>query len=287
MATFSDPTFSSTNYSSFRPRYRDSLYTDFLIPYHHGPRETLLDLGCGPGIVTRPLSRFFTSVIGTDPSAVMLSSARTDTPTAEYPNITYRQASAEDLPFLADASVDMVVVGQAAHWFDHPRWWREMARVVRPGGTIAAWGYRDWIFTEYPKASVLVRKYSADQDKMGACWSQPGRSYVDDRLRVLRPSEAEWEDVLRWEWDPVFKAPATEEEKKGALRPVQGDDGKEGFGKLVKTDEPLMVQRLRLKDVENYWRTWSEFSGECREVLDKANCVSRLLACLEGKTSSA
>lgn len=261
MATFSSPTFSSQNYSSFRPRYPSTLYDDFLIPYHQGRRNALLDLGCGPGIVTRPLSTYFKSVTGTDPSGVMLESARENTPSEQYPNITYRQASAENLPFVPDASIDMVVVGQAAHWFDHSRWWKEMARVIRPGGTVAAWGYRDWVFPQYPKASVLVRQYSNEKDKMGQYWSQPGRSYVDDRLRVLRPPENGWEDVQRWEYDPEFSVPATDEEKKIALKPVEGDDGKPSFGRLVKTDEELMRQTMTLRDVENYWRTWSKYAS--------------------------
>src|SRR6185437_8812351 len=44
--------------------------------------------------------------------------------------------TAEDLP-LPDASVDLVTVGQAMHWFNLDRAIPEMARVLRPGGRLA------------------------------------------------------------------------------------------------------------------------------------------------------
>ncbi|KAI5854391.1 putative S-adenosylmethionine-dependent methyltransferase [Tricharina praecox] len=225
MATFSAATFSSARYASFRPTYPTSLYTNFLLPYHTGARTTLLDLGCGPGTVTRPLSAYFTRTIGTDPSEVMLSTARKLTPSTEYVGVEYRASAAEDLPFLADGEVDMVVAAQAAHWFNQPRWWAEMRRVVRKGGTLAAWGYRDFLFTRFPRASQVLRTYSYGENTLGPHWGQPGRSIVENRLRAVRPPAADWEDVLRWEHEPDF--------------------------------EGLMKRTMKMGDVEHYIRTWS------------------------------
>jgi SAM-dependent methyltransferase len=45
-------------------------------------------------------------------------------------------AEAEDIP-LPSSSVDVVVVGTAFHWFDQGRALPEIARVLRPGGTVA------------------------------------------------------------------------------------------------------------------------------------------------------
>jgi len=51
--------------------------------------------------------------------------------------------TAEDLP-LPDASVDVVTVAQAFHWFDAPVALAECARVLRPGGLLAlVWNVRD------------------------------------------------------------------------------------------------------------------------------------------------
>ena len=54
---------------------------------------------------------------------------------------TWRVASAENHSFLPDASVDMVVCATAAHWLKAPDWWDEMARLVRPSGTVACFAY--------------------------------------------------------------------------------------------------------------------------------------------------
>ena len=56
-------------------------------------------------------------------------------PDPVVPRIEYRVGSAEDLSRVAP--VDLVVAGQAAHWFDYPKVWREFSQCVRPGGTVA------------------------------------------------------------------------------------------------------------------------------------------------------
>src|SRR6185295_10934176 len=59
---------------------------------------------------------------------------------AEMPNIEYRVAAAESSG-LAERSVDVVTVAQALHWFDRPRFYAEVNRVVRPRGPIVVWMY--------------------------------------------------------------------------------------------------------------------------------------------------
>jgi len=259
MATFSAATFPSARYASFRPTYPTSLFTDFLLPYHTGARTTLLDLGCGPGTVTRPLSAYFARTIGTDASDVMLATARELTPSSEYVGVEYRTAAAEDLPFLADGEVDMAVAAQAAHWFDQPRWWAEMRRVVRKGGTVAAWGYRDFLFPKHPRASQILRAYAYDSHRLGPYWSQPGRNILECRLNAIRPPPKDWEDVLRWEHEPKFEVEADKEAEEAVRKPVTGDDGEEGFGKLVKEQDGLMRRTMKMGDLENYLRTWSSY----------------------------
>ena len=70
----------------------------------------------------------------TDASAPQLAEA------IRHPQVTYAVASAESVP-LADATVDLAVVAQALHWFDFPRYFAEVHRVLRPDGVFAAWGY--------------------------------------------------------------------------------------------------------------------------------------------------
>lgn len=165
----------------------------------------MIDLGAGHGLISRALAKDFTEVIGTDPSKGMIEQAVSRTTSAEFPNVGYREASAESLPFAKDGSVDMVVAGQAAHWFDYPRLFAELRRVVRPGGTMAFWGYKDPLFADHPKASELLAHffYDMEPNALGPYWQQPGRSIVQKKLRPINPPTTEWEDVRRVEYEPA------------------------------------------------------------------------------------
>ena len=83
------------------------------------------------------LSKKFRKVIGTDPSEKMLSAAKIPPAQEEKPPIEFKVANAEDLSFIQDNTVDMVTAGQAAHWFHQNKSMPEIARVLKPGGTLA------------------------------------------------------------------------------------------------------------------------------------------------------
>lgn len=99
----------------------------------------LLDLGAGTGKLTESLVTLPGAVVtAVDPDPRMLAELR-----ALLPDVTALSGAAERIP-LADASVDAVLVGQAWHWFDHARAVPEIARVLRPGGVLAAiWNHDD------------------------------------------------------------------------------------------------------------------------------------------------
>ncbi len=62
---------------------------------------------------------------------------------AKLRDVEALDGTAENIP-LEDASVDVVTVGQAFHWFDAPTALAECARVLRPGGLLAMlWNVRD------------------------------------------------------------------------------------------------------------------------------------------------
>lgn len=66
--------------------------------------------------MSREFAPSFTKVIGTDPSEVMVTQARSST---KEPNVEFRQGMAEDMGFIEDGSLDMLVAGQAAHCRRH------------------------------------------------------------------------------------------------------------------------------------------------------------------------
>jgi len=121
-------------YERARPGYPDAAI-DWLVP---GDAHTVLDLGAGTGKLTRALVARGLDVVAVDPSPKMLEQL-----SAAIPGATVHEGTAEDIP-LADASVDAVLVAQAWHWVDQDAALPSVARVLRPGGTLAlVWNIRD------------------------------------------------------------------------------------------------------------------------------------------------
>lgn len=119
-------------YAAYRPRYPEALY-DWLAAQCL-QRRVAWDCGAGSGQATLPLSRRFSRVIATDISQAQLGEA------PALDNVAYRVAPAE-ASGLDAASVDLLAVAQALHWFDLDRFHAEARRVLVPGGVIAAWTY--------------------------------------------------------------------------------------------------------------------------------------------------
>jgi SAM-dependent methyltransferase len=121
-------------YAAARPGYPQEA-VEWLVPED---ARTVLDLGAGTGKLTALLVREGRDVTAVDPSADMLARL-----TASHPDVTSLVGTAENIP-MADASVDAVVVAQAWHWVDTGRAVPEVARVLRPGGTLGlVWNTRD------------------------------------------------------------------------------------------------------------------------------------------------
>ena len=94
--------------------------------------STVLDLAAGTGKLTRELVPRFATVIAVEPLDGMRAVLERVVPGARA-----LAGAAEAIP-LEDASVDAVVASEAFHWFDPEPAVAEMARVLRPGGGVAA-----------------------------------------------------------------------------------------------------------------------------------------------------
>jgi demethylmenaquinone methyltransferase/2-methoxy-6-polyprenyl-1,4-benzoquinol methylase len=98
-----------------------------------GPGDRVLDVATGTGLVAAELIRQKScTVVGLDQSPEMLAFAR-----ERLPDLELVEASAESLPF-ADESFDALSFTYLLRYVDDPgATLAELARVVRPGGTIA------------------------------------------------------------------------------------------------------------------------------------------------------
>ena len=122
----------AADYARFRPRYPAALFT--AIREQAAAPQLALDCATGNGQLAVGLTAFCHRVIATDASAEQVHNARS------HPRIEYRVAPAE-ASGLPAASVDLVTVGQALHWFDHARFASEVERIVVPGGLFVCVSY--------------------------------------------------------------------------------------------------------------------------------------------------
>lgn len=119
-------------------RARPSYPADALAWLVQGEKMRVLELGAGTGKLTELLVAAGHDVIATDPLPEMLDQLK-----RRIPGVATAVATAERIP-LASRSVDVIVCAQAFHWFDHDVALPEIARVLRPGGTLAlVWNMRD------------------------------------------------------------------------------------------------------------------------------------------------
>ncbi len=122
-------------YDRFMGRYSRHLSSQFADLAGVTTGQTLLDVGCGSGLLTGELVRRVGAekVTAVDPSERFVEAV-----SERQPGVTVRRAPAEQLPF-DDASFDAALAQLVVHFMDDPvRGLHEMARVTRPGGVVAA-----------------------------------------------------------------------------------------------------------------------------------------------------
>jgi SAM-dependent methyltransferase len=119
-------------YDEHRPDYPQAAVRWIAQPIAGRPAPRVLDLAAGTGKLTRTLTALGMETTAVEPDAGMLALLR-----GRLPQVESLPGTAEQIP-LPDASVDVVFVGQALHWFDLDRAFPEIARVLRPGGVLGA-----------------------------------------------------------------------------------------------------------------------------------------------------
>jgi SAM-dependent methyltransferase len=144
--------------------YEDSVLQQFLfVPVHQTAlrlgRQILpqagavLDVGCGTGRLLRAARPCYPAaeLAGVDLAGQMVATATAVTPSGL--RIRYVQARAERLPF-PDARFDLVFATMALrHWADPPVGMAEVARVLRPTGTLVLAD----VFRDCPRRDPWVR----------------------------------------------------------------------------------------------------------------------------------
>jgi SAM-dependent methyltransferase len=173
--------------------------------------ETALDVGCGPGALTGELVALLgaENVAAVDPSPPFVEACR-----QRLPGVRVEAATAEALPF-ADAAFDNALAQLAVNFLaDAPAGVREMRRVARPGGTVAAavWDYagemtllrRFWdaAVALDPSAAALDEGRSmrfCAPDELETLWASAGLSEVGVSPAVVSAGYEGFDDL----WEPL------------------------------------------------------------------------------------
>jgi demethylmenaquinone methyltransferase / 2-methoxy-6-polyprenyl-1,4-benzoquinol methylase len=196
---------------------QDARWRSFLVSRVEAlPGDAVLDVATGTGLVARALvARYGCTVVGVDQSGGMLAEARRRTPGVELV-----QASADALPF-DDGRFDALTFTYLLRYVDDPAaTLRELARVVRPGGTIAglefgvprsAWRplWELYVRAVLPAAGALIghgwreagsflggsiRRFDREwpQERLAAAWRAAGVDDVRTRRLSLGGGVVTW-----------------------------------------------------------------------------------------------
>jgi SAM-dependent methyltransferase len=128
---------SAPHYRHGRPAYSPEL--EALLTRETGLDGTgrLLDVGCGPGVLTVRLAHLFEEAVGLDPDPGILAEGRRAAEEKHVTNIRWVQGLAEDLPGLAPGPYRLVTFGQSFHWTDERQVAETVYDMLEPGGALA------------------------------------------------------------------------------------------------------------------------------------------------------
>jgi SAM-dependent methyltransferase len=244
---------SAPYYARGRPPYAPGLADRLaaLIPFADGSR--LLDVGCGPGILTLPLAPHVAEAVGVDPDPGMLAEAARRATVAGVANARWVQARAEVLP-AGLGRFRAATFGQSFHWMDRERVAAAVRRLLEPGGAFvlvadakeprADPGDPDLPHPEPPYEAIrgLIREWLGPVPRAGQGLLRHGTPdgeaavlavagfAAPERLRL--PAGGVWvrteDEVVAWVWSLAGSAPhlfgerlgAFEVELRGLLRDV-------------------------------------------------------------------
>lgn len=206
-------------YARFRPGYPRPVIDALVAKLGLADEHVVLDLGCGTGQLAVPLAKHVRCVLAVDPEPDMLAHAPT------LPNVEWHVGSDADVANFG--RFDAVVIGQALHWMDHERLFRE-AETDR--------------FAIIANGTPLWRQHPAIKRVLETWFSRPMTADcgTDAVARQRYAAALEAAGYTPHEWTIGYRHEHTIEELAGSLYSAMSPDT------LPKPHErPLFEERLR------------------------------------------
>ncbi len=188
-------------YTRGRPSYPDAVVAHLRQEGALPAAGVVVDIGVGTGLSAEPFLRAGCSVIGVEPNGPMRAIGDDRLAhTGRYRSVDGR-AEATTLP---SQCADLVIAGQAFHWFDPPAAGAEARRILRPGGWAAlVWNDRPATGTAFLEGyEALLKTYGIDYDKISHRHVDEvsiGRFFAPTVPRVVyfgNPRMLAWEDLV-------------------------------------------------------------------------------------------
>ncbi|MET8161114.1 class I SAM-dependent methyltransferase [Sphaerisporangium sp. NPDC005289] len=126
----------AAHYRRYRNAYGDEVIAYIARVLALGKRSRVLDLGCGPGTLAIPLSRFAGTVLAVDPSEDMLAEGSRLAPSGVH----WMQGDSTRLAGLPLGRVDHVVMGRSFHWMRRARVLADLDAMLPPDGAVVLVG---------------------------------------------------------------------------------------------------------------------------------------------------
>ena len=232
-------------FEKYAEKTDDQVASRFQAALGEAARGRLLDVACGPGVVTAALAPNAASVVAFDATGEMLEKARSRCAKAGLANVDFKCGDAENLPF-ADGQFDGVVTRLAVHHFADPqRALGEMFRVLRRGG-----------------AAVVVDIVSSPDPAESNLQNAIERLRDPSHVRMLPAAEldaamarAGFEDIecTTWdkdrefeEWMGIVNDPTRAEPLRTVVRALAEAGRTAGIGLSIKDGRTVFFHRWRL-----------------------------------------
>lgn len=148
------------DYVKYRPHYPAAVLTYLQETYSFSSSWDVADIGSGTGISTELFLDYGNRVYAVEPNLVMRSKA--EELLSGRPGFVSIDGTAEATG-LADSSIDLIVAGQAFHWFDPVRTRLEFVRIARPGAVVTLIWNERLILSDFEREyEELILQYAGD-----------------------------------------------------------------------------------------------------------------------------
>ena len=193
-------------YLKARPQYPEALYRDLLETCAPGSKARLLEVGCGPGVATRPIAEHGYQIDALDPGEALLERAA-----AHLDGLNVRLISADFESLDPPATpYDLIYSATAWHWTDPDTRYTRAHAMLQPGGYLTFWEARHVLVADGDPIFVdLQPVYDEIEEGLPPGASLPSPKDMPTREEEITASGLfEIVRVERYDWETRYSASA-------------------------------------------------------------------------------